>query len=107
MNNIFLEQYYENVILPQYNNEVRLKKISWKDHGKIDLDAWAHYFEDENGIEYALVYEDFPGDTFLNDNLTHEIIECEQESSINVTIEPGKQVDNVIGYFTLYREIKR
>jgi len=107
MNDTFLEQYYENVILPQYGNEAGFKTVSWKDHGKIDLDAWAHFFENENGREYALVYEDFPGDTFLNDNLTHDVVKAGEERSICVSVEPGGQIDNVAGHFTLYREKRR
>lgn len=104
MDNNLLEQFYENVILPQYSEEVKFEKVTWKDHGKVDLDAWAHYFDDESGREYVLLYEDFPGSTFLNDGLTHEVVKLGDESSLHVAVDPGKQIVNLTGYFTLYRE---
>ncbi len=104
MNISLIEQFYESVVLPQFSEQVTFKKVVWKDHGKVDLDAWAHYFDDEDGREYVLIYEDFPGDTFLNDGLTHEVVKLGNEKSLHVSVEPGKQVENLIGYFTLYRE---
>ena len=104
MDNYSLEHFYETVILPQYGDAVTFKKIAWKDHGKVGLDAWAHYFEDENGREYILLYEDFPGGDYLNDNLTHDIINSGNEPSLQVTLSNQKQVENVVGYFTLYQE---
>lgn len=104
MDNNLLEQFYENVILPQYSEEVILKKVIWKDHGKVDLDAWAHYFDDESGREYVLLYEDFPSGGFLNDGLSHEIVKLGDETSIRVALSSGKQIVNLVGYFTLYRE---
>jgi hypothetical protein len=104
MTNTALENYYETVILPQYRQAVEFKTITWKDHGKIDLDAWAHYFEDENGREYVLLYEDFPGNTYLNDGLTHDIVKCGDETNIKVSISTGAVIDNVTGYFGLYQE---
>lgn len=104
MDNKFLEQFYENVILPQYSDEVSFVTIVWKDHGKVDLDAWAHYFDDQNGKEYVLLYEDFPGSTFLDDGLTHEVVKIGNETSMKVSLSTDKVIDNFAGYFTLYRE---
>lgn len=104
MKNGFLEQYYEQVILPLYGDAITPSELTWKDHGKVGLDAWAHYFEDANGREYILLYEDFPGGDYLNDDLTHDIVKCRDESSVRVSISPDKQIDNVAGYFTLYAE---
>ncbi len=104
MSNKFLEQFYENVILPQYGDKTGFKSIAWKDHGKVDLDAWAHYFEDENGREYVLLYEDFPGSTFLDDGLTHEVVRRGNETSLQLSLDDGIKIENIIGYFTLYRE---
>lgn len=47
MSTSLLEQYYEIVILPLYTDIVSFSSITWKDHGKIGLDTWTHYFEDE------------------------------------------------------------
>lgn len=107
MNEMFLERYYEKILLPQYSDTIKFKNITWKDHGKVGVDAWAHYFDDENGREYVLLYEDFPGNDYLNDNLTHNIVPCGDETSIQVSLSTGTQIDNVVGYFTLYRERKR
>ena len=48
MDSNILEQFYEHVILPNYH-ELDAATIRWKDHGRIGLDAWAHYFEDAKG----------------------------------------------------------
>jgi hypothetical protein len=106
MNNTSLEQYYENIILPQYSSAVTFKSITWKDHGKVGLDAWAHYFENENGREYVLLYEDFPGNDYLNDELTHEIVVCGDSKTLHVALSTDGLVDNVVGYFTLYQELQ-
>lgn len=107
MNTAFLETYYETVILPLYKDTVDFSEISWKDHGKVGADAWAHYFEDRSGREYVLLYEDFPGSDYLNDGLSHDIIPCGNEVNVRVAMTPEKQLDNIVGYFTLYAERKR
>lgn len=104
MDNKFLEQFYEDVVLPQYAEIVEFKKINWKDHGKVDLDAWAHYFDDESGREYVLLYEDFPGGAFLDDGLSHELVKIGEETSLKLSFSNDKEVENITGYFTLYRE---
>ena len=76
----------------------------WKDHGKIGLDAWGHYFEDSNGKEYVVVFEDFPGNVFLDDKLTHEIVKIGDDSSVKLDVSGSKYIPNVTGYFTLFRE---
>lgn len=102
----FLEKYYETVILPLYGDAVTFSKITWKDHGKVGLDAWGHYFDDQNGREYLLLYEDFPGSDYMNDSLTHDIVPFGNETSVQVTTAPAKLIDNITGYFTLYAERK-
>jgi hypothetical protein len=104
MNTKFLEQYYKAVILPLYGDAITLSGISWKDHGKVGNDTWAHYFDDKNGREYVLLYEDFPGSEYLNDDLTHDIVKCGEDTSIRVEVTPGNAIENVAGYFTLYEE---
>jgi len=104
MDTEFLEQYYQKVILPLYKNEFDSTSITWKDHGKVGQDAWAHYFDDNNGREWVLLYEDFPGSDYLNDNLTHEVVKCGSESSVQISLSTETKIDNVVGYFTLYRE---
>lgn len=104
MDNKFLEQYYIKVILPLYSDIVTFSQITWKDHGKVGPDAWAHYFDDVHGREYVLLYEDFPGGDYLNDDLTHDIVKRGDETSVHVAINAERQIDNVAGYFTLYAE---
>lgn len=101
-----LEQFYEKNVLPRYSEviDVDLSKIIWKDHGKVDLDTWAHYFEDQNGREYVLLWEDFPGSTFLDDNLTHEAVMIDDEMSIHYINGEVSAAPNISGYFTLFRE---
>jgi hypothetical protein len=104
MDTSFLEQYYEQVILPQFKDSVSFEQINWKDHGKVGLDSWAHYFEDENGVEYILLYEDYPTGEYLNDNLSHTIVKISGEPTLQTTLSNNKIIDNIVGYFTLYKE---
>lgn len=104
MDNTFLENYYLKVILPQYSTEDFTGGVAWKDHGKVGLDTWAHYFDDSNGREFVLIYEDFPGSEYLADDLTHDIVLCQGDSSLQASLSSGKLVENVVGYFTLYKE---
>ncbi len=104
MNIDLLENYYETVILPLYGDTLDMSSITWKDHGQVGPDSWAHYFDDEDGREYVLLYEDFPGGDYLNDDLTHEIVPCGDETIVRITARPEKNVDNLVGYFTLYAE---
>lgn len=104
MDDDFLEKLYELAILPNYP-EVNVRTIRWKDHGKVDLDAWAHYFDDEKGREYVLLFEDYPSGSFLADGLTHELVKLDDRSSLRFSLDtPFKYVENITGYFSLYRE---
>ena len=101
-----IEQFYEHVILPNYH-KLDAATIRWKDHGRIGPDAWVHYFEDTRSREYVIVFEDFPGDTFLDDRLTHEVVPLDGETSIEFGVkskEHAQYVLNITGYFTLYRK---
>ena len=104
MDTSFLEQYYEKVILPQYKDTVSFNEIIWKDHGKVGLDSWAHYFEDKNGVEYILLYEDYPSGEYLNDDLSHTIVTIDGEPTLNITLSNNNIINNVVGYFTIYKE---
>ena len=104
MDTAFLEQYYQSVILPQYSTEDFSAGVTWKDHGKVGLDTWAHYFDDKNGREFILTYEDFPGNEYFSDDLTHDIVLCKGEPYLQVSTSTENVVDNIFGYFTLYVE---
>lgn len=55
--------------------------------------------------EYVLLYEDFPGDEYFNDELSHEVIKVDGKPSIELRFsDDAKQVPNVTGWFTLFRE---
>jgi hypothetical protein len=111
MNDVQLENYYSSDILPRFTS-VELGDIAWKGHGKVGPDACAHYFDDAAGREYVLLYEDYPaGEPFI-DGLSHEPVPYEADNAIEgaLYIQPvngNGQVDNLTGYFTLYREILR
>lgn len=47
MDDSFLEQYYEQIVLPLNAKAISFTTIKWKDHGKVGPDTWAHYFEAE------------------------------------------------------------
>ena len=104
MDDSFLEQYYEQIVLPLYVKAISFTTIKWKDHGKVGPDTWAHYFEDETGREFVLLYEDFPGGDYLADGLSHDIIVIGNESSVQISASTNTLVDNIFGYFTLYAE---
>lgn len=108
MDNTFLEQFYESVILPRYAKVVDFGKITWVGHGKVDLDAWAHHFQ-TNGKEYTLLYEDFPGGAYLGDGLSHEPVKLGDEVCIELKFSDTDhfQIENVLGWYTLFTEIER
>ena len=100
----FLEQFYEKVILPQYSSTV-FDNVTWIDHGAIELDSFAHYFKADNNKEYVLVFEDFPGNVAFDDGLSHDIVLVNSEKTIRFGGDPPfKYVENITGYFTLYKE---
>jgi hypothetical protein len=106
MSNTFLEQFYENVILPKYKDEVSLGKVTWRDHNQVGMDSRAHWFKSEDGTEYVLLWEDFPDGSYLGDGLSHELIRINGEASISLQFADKKEVKDVTGYFTLFREKK-
>lgn len=107
MDDKLLERFYEIVILPRYEEAVRFGEIRWVSHGKIDLDAWAHYFESD-GKEYALLYEDYPDGSYLKDGLSHEPVKLGNEYSLKLGFsDNATQIDNLLGWYTLYREKDR
>lgn len=107
MDTAFLEQYYEKVILPLYGED-SIKVTTWKDHGQVGPDNWAHYFEDAKGIEYVLLAEDYPGGIYLGDDLTHDVVPVpdSESTALQVTFN-NKWIPNISGYFTLYKERNR
>jgi hypothetical protein len=108
MNEEFLEKLYETVILPRYKDEIDLGKVRWVSHGKVDLDAWAHYFQVDSKA-YALLYEDYPDGSYFKDGLSHEVVKLGDEFSIELKygdVTP-KQIPNILGWYTLFREKDR
>lgn len=104
MNEKLLEQFYEAAILLRYGEILDLSKITWTGHGKVGLDAWAHYFKVDDR-QYVLLYEDFPSGEYLGDGLSHEAIELNGEASFELKFSSNnKQVPNIIGWFTLFQE---
>ena len=106
MDTAFLEKYYEKVILPLYA-EGSIKVATWKDHGKVGPDNWAHYFEDADGIEYVLLAEDYPGGIYLDDDLTHDVVPAPGGESALYASFDNRWIPNISGYFTLYKERDR
>lgn len=104
ISNKFLEEFYENVVLPKYSKSFYTSNINWLSHERIDESyAFAHYFKC-NEKEYALLYEDFPGDTYLKNGAPYEIIKCGDKTIIQLCSSDNKEIDNVLGWFALYRE---
>jgi len=104
MTDQFLEQFYENVIFPRYKDSVTFGKITWIDHGKVGLDAWAHHFKAEDNREYVLLYEDFPDGSYLNEDLSHEVVKVGNEISIQLKFGDDAEIVNITGWFTLFVE---
>ena len=107
MDTVFLEQYYEKVVLPLYKDP-SINVVLWKDHGQVGPDNWAHYFEDADGTEFVLLNEDTPSGTYLNDDLTHDIVPVPGSNSSALQVTLGNTwIPNISGYFTLLREHSR
>jgi len=102
--NKFLEKFYERVIIPRYGDSIARGSVEWIDHGKVGLDSWAHHFR-ISGIEYTLLYEDFPDGSYFQDDPTHELVKCNGETSIELRFsDETNQIPNLTGWFTVYRE---
>lgn len=105
MNTKSLEQFYETVILSRYKGVFDIATIKWISHGKVDLDAFAHYFEC-GGKEFVLLYEDYPDGSFLKDGLSHQVVQIGEDTSFELRLsDDSTPVPNIIGWFTLYQEI--
>ena len=107
MNNVsFLEQFYENVILVRYKDHISLNDIQWIDHGRIeDSYVHGHYFK-SNGEQYILLSNDYMKGSYLDDGLSHEIVRIGDSTSIELNFNDNKEIDDITGRYTLYREIK-
>lgn len=104
MDNTLLERLYETVILPNYP-EIDVAAIRWKDHGKIGPDTWAHYFDNGDGVEYVLQFQDYPDTSLFDDELSHELVKSADREYLLFSLEPPfKYVENITGYFSLYKE---
>jgi len=104
MDTAFLEQYYEKVILPLYKDD-SIKVATWKDHGQVGPDNWAHYFEDANGTEYVLLAEDYPDGSYLSDDLSHDVVSVPDSESTAIQVTYNNNwIPNISGYFTLFKE---
>jgi len=103
-NQKFLEEFYENVILPKYGESVDVTNIHWIDHGKLDDSyVWAHYFE-TNGKQYVLLSNDYAAGSHLDDGLSHEIVQCGGENSTELNFNDNQKIENITGRYTLYQE---
>lgn len=106
-NQKFLENFYENVILPRYSEYLGIAEIRWIDHGRLDDSyVWVHYFE-TNGKQYILLSNDYTEGSHLDDGISHEIVKCGDEKSIELNFSDNKEIENITGRYTLYREKDR
>jgi hypothetical protein len=107
MENKSIEQFYESVILPRFNDDIDTSSIKWIRHGKVDQDAYAHYFA-TGEREFVLLYEDFPSGAFLTDGLSHIVVTIGYQTSIELRLgTESKSIPNIIGWFTLFKEITK
>lgn len=103
----FIEAFLEKAILPHYKDVVGFNDVKWISHGKVNLDSWAHYFN-FGDTEYALVYEDSPGDSYLADGLTHEVVILQDGNKcLELRFSDKKSVDSITGWYTLFKEKRR
>lgn len=106
-NNDFLELFYINVILPRYSDSLDLTNLRWIDHGYIDdSNVYGHYFE-SGGKQYVLLSNDYAQGSHLDDGLSHEVVKCGDETSIELKFNDNHKIDNITGWYTLYREKTR
>jgi hypothetical protein len=62
-------------------------------------------FSRNNGIEYALVYEDFPDGSYLSDGLTHELVLMSSgDKCLELNFNDKKNIEGITGWYTLFRE---
>jgi hypothetical protein len=54
--------------------------------------------------EYVLLYENYPGGTFLDDGLSHKVVELDGKTSLELKFSDDKKIENITGWYTLYRE---
>jgi hypothetical protein len=102
--NQFFEVFYEKAVFPHYKGAFDLDDIKWFSHGKIGPDTWAHYFR-SHGIEYALVYEDFPDGSYLSDGLTHEIVLMNSgDKCLELKFNDKMHVEGITGWYTLFKD---
>lgn len=103
-NQEFFETFYEYAILPKYATSLNLTDIKWIDHSMLDDSlVLAHYFE-SNGKQYILLSNDYSGGSYLDDGLSHEIIMYGDKTGFRLYFDDNKEIDNITGYYTLYRE---
>jgi hypothetical protein len=104
MNEVFLKKFFEAVILSNYE-QIDIDEISWKHYKKINSDAWTHYFNDKSGNEYVLLFEDYPSNSFSDNKSMYEVVRHGDDDSMRFGSNvPFKYVENITGYFTLFRE---
>lgn len=100
-----IEKYYEKTILPQYN--LLLSDITWREHAKIGIDTFAHYFN-ASGVCYVLVFEDFPSQPNFIAQDNEFIAAPNQKGGIihnEASDKDGKYIENKTGYFSLFKEV--
>lgn len=109
-----LEEFYQKVILPQFDVEKKMDNVVWVGHSTIGPDADAHHFR-IGQKEYALIFEDYPG---LGDEGIQEEVAASWQRIVRIGLTghddastkvlsfgpaelPSKYVHNVTGYFSL------
>ncbi len=97
-----IEAYYEHDILPNYN--IYTPGVMWDEHASIGPDVVAHYFTYDSEA-YVLVFEDFPSTSHhvAEDN---ELI-ATKDSRQSIDTRSEEYVENMTGFFTLYKELSR
>ena len=105
-NQKFFEEFYSYAILPKYVDSLDINDIQWIDHGKID-DSYtiAHYFKSGNN-NYVLLSNDYAESSLFNDGLSHEIVKSGDNTNVELIFTDKKEIDNITGIYTLYRENK-
>ncbi len=100
-----INRFYEESILPRYS--IEFGTITWRDHGKIGEDTFAHYFT-ANGVQYVLVFEDFPSQShFIAEDNKFIPAPDSENGAIWYPKDDDptyEYVENTTGYFSLYLE---
>lgn len=100
ISNNFLEEYYEEFILPQFNLEGSPK---WKRHTHTGPDNSLHTFS-IGSVRYALAFDDYPSGFSVDGESFVHAMRCKNgDNTLYVEVKDDKYIEGLTGYFMLFQ----